>query len=384
MRDVENDAGAGNAGRACLFLLDSLGIGGSERKTIAVANRLARRGRNIHLAFLNLRYDLRDTLEPSIQTLNLQRSGKLDLRAVRRLREYLDANQIGTIWSVNLYPMLYAFVAVRRKSSGVRVIGSANVSVFRNLYENLKMLIYTPIIRWVDVFVFGSERQMNEWKTQYFIGQEAFVVVHNGVDLSRFSPEEKLRQRDAQRRQFGISDREIVIGKVAQFRIEKAYPDLLKACKALIDEGQPIKLLLVGDGPTIDEAKSLARSLGMDSAVIFAGLMEDVRPALYAMDIFALTSVAVETFSNAVLEAMAAGLPVVLSDVGGAREMVDPGVNGYLYPPGDTKELAKQLSLATDPDTRARMGRAAREIVETRFSAERMADRYETLIWSDQ
>jgi len=368
--------------KGCLFLLDNLGIGGSERKTIAAANILARRGHNIHLAFLKLSHNLQNTLEPSISALNLQRTGKLDFSAVCRLHEYLKSNRISAIWSVNLYPMIYAFLATRRMTPPIRVIGSSNVSVFRNFYENAKMLIYAPIIRRVDVFVFGSERQMNDWRKRYFIGNSPKSVIHNGVDLSRFSPEQKLSRRRREREQLHISDDEIVIGKVAQFRIEKAHSDLLLACKTLIDDGKPIKLILVGDGPTLTEVRSLARNFGIEDSVIFTGLMEDVRSALCVMDIFILTSVAVETFSNAALEAMAMGLPVVLSNIGGAEEMVESDLNGYLYPPGDVAALSKCLNRISNKDVIERLGRASRKIVEERFSADRMADRYEELIWT--
>ncbi|MDP6095455.1 MAG: glycosyltransferase family 4 protein [Gammaproteobacteria bacterium] len=370
------------AEESCLFLLDNLGIGGSERKTIAAANILARRGYSIYLAFLNLSYDIHDTLEPSISTLDLQRVGKLDVSAVYQLRQYLKDNRISTIWSVNLYPMIYAFLATRIMAAPVRVIGSSNVSVFRNYYENTKMLIYSPIIRWVDDFVFGSERQMTDWRKRYFIGNATYSVIHNGVDLSRFSPSINSSQRSRERTQLNISENEIVFGKVAQFRAEKAHSDLLYACKIQIDNSNKIKLLLVGDGPTLNIVRMQAKSLGIEDSVIFAGLMEDVRPALCAMDVFVLTSVAVETFSNAALEAMAMGLPVVLSNIGGAAEMVESDYNGYLFPPGDVATLSERLKQISDKEVIKRLGKASRQMVESHFSADRMADRYEALIWA--
>ena len=370
------------AERGCVFLLDSLGVGGSERKTVAVANKLADRGHKVHLAFLNFNRDIRDTVDPSIPTVDLQRTGKLDFAVVRRLEKYIRENDVGVVWSVNLYPMLYGYLSALLAPGRVRVIGSSNVSVFRNFYENAKMLVYWPLIHLVDAFVFGSERQMNEWERRYFIRTASRIFIHNGVDLSRFVPEAGIERSKSLRAQFGLSEDDIVIGNVAQFRVEKAHADLLRACNSLRDEGKNVKLLLVGDGVMLDEVKSQASSLGIGDAVVFAGLLEDVRNALSAMNIFALTSVAVETFSNAALEAMAAGLPLVLSDIGGASEMVVAGRNGYVYPPGDVPELVRRLRQVIDADNAmSEFGTESRSIAEESFSSELMADRYEQVIW---
>ncbi|MDQ3776329.1 MAG: glycosyltransferase [Pseudomonadota bacterium] len=108
-----------------------------------------------------------------------------------------------------------------------------------------------------------------------------------------------------------------------------------------------------------------------------------MRPALLAMDVFVLTSKAVETFSNAALEAMAMARPVVLSDVGGAREMVSEGKNGYVYPKGDVERLAQILKLIHDrPHLRQALGDVGRVMVEERFSFSQMVDEYERLAFA--
>ena len=106
----------------------------------------------------------------------------------------------------------------------------------------------------------------------------------------------------------------------------------------------------------------------------------DVRPLLAACDTVALCSTAVETFSLAALEAMALGRPVVLSDIGGAAEMVRPGVEGFLFPAGDTAALVGRLAALADADVRSPMGAAARETVLARFSEDAMVERYEALL----
>jgi glycosyltransferase involved in cell wall biosynthesis len=167
---------------------------------------------------------------------------------------------------------------------------------------------------------------------------------------------------------------------VGQLRPEKQQSDLLEAASRLIAEGQDIVVMIVGGGPQLQNLRTTAVRLGIADRVVFRGELADVRPALAAFDVFALTSVAVETFSNAALEAMAAGLPVVISEIGGAAEMIRPAVDGFLYPAGDTAVLADILStLAADKTQRDRLGAEAVRRVALAFSFEAMIDRYEEL-----
>jgi len=367
--------------KGCLFLLDRLGIGGSERKTIVAANRLAERGRSVHIAFLNASLDITATLHPAIRHVVLHRQGKVDLSVVRRLRAYVKRHDIGVVWGVNLYPSLYAFLTARSLRGGVRVIGSSNVTEFRNGYERLKMRIYAPLIRRMDGFVFGCEEQMAMWTERYRLQRAAASVIHNGVLTERFASEHCGVDRAQAQARFGLSPSVPVIGCVAQFRIEKAQGDLVEAARRLHDQGCAVQVLFVGDGVERPSVEALVARHGLLEHVRFAGMMDDVRPALMAMDAFVLTSRAVETFSNAALEAMSMGRPAILSDVGGAREMVSDGVNGYVYPAGAPEALASRLRSVLDGDELRRLGSAAREIVMRRFSADAMADRYEHLIW---
>jgi glycosyltransferase involved in cell wall biosynthesis len=139
--------------------------------------------------------------------------------------------------------------------------------------------------------------------------------------------------------------------------------------------------LVVGDGPERAALERLAQATGLAEHIRFVGEMSDVRQALYAMDVFALTSIKSETFSNAALEAMAMARPVVLSQLGGAAEMVDPGRTGYLYPVGDVEGLTAYLRrLAEDTEHRRKLGREARQRVLERFAFERMIDGYEAVL----
>lgn len=366
--------------KRCLFLLDNLGVGGSERKTIVAANILAEQGCPVHMCFLNETYDVSSTLHSSIKYICVNRKGKLDFSAIKIIKHYISKNNIEVIWAVNLYPTLYMYLSARAYRPHVRLIGSSNITVFRNRYERLKMLIYAPIICSLDTFVFGSVKQKEVWCSQYRLDNKKYEVVHNGVDIKHFSIDSVDLNKAEAKELLALDSDDFVIGMVAQFRPEKAYSDLLYACHALIKQGLMLKLVLVGGGPEEEKIRQLASDLKINDKVCFAGQLDDVRIALMAMDIFVLTSRAVETFSNAALEAMSMGLPAVLSNIGGAEEMVEHGVNGYVYPPGNIEELSVCINKLTDNNVLEKLSLAAHKIVMERFSAHKMADRYAEII----
>lgn len=203
------------------------------------------------------------------------------------------------------------------------------------------------------------------------------VLIYNGVDTDRFSPEMRRKFAPTMRRELDIPKSALVIGKVANFRPIKDHETLLAAVAEVHRGGAGGKkpyLLLVGSGPTEGAIRDKAKELGLLPYVRFAGSVADVERYYAAMDVFALTSRA-EGFSNAVLEAMASGLPCVVTDVGGNAEAVDDGLNGYVVAPGDAGALRDKLSvLLKDERLRAEMGAAGRRIAIEKFGVDRMVD----------
>lgn len=192
-------------------------------------------------------------------------------------------------------------------------------------------------------------------------------ILHNGVDVADFAG-----GRDSTcRAELGLSADDQVVGIVAALRPEKDHATFLRAARLVVDARPQTRFLLVGDGPLRSELEDLCDRLGLNANVVFAGVRRDVARVLGAMDIFALTS-RTECFPIAVLEAMASGLPVVSTNVGGIPEMVSDGVSGFLVPKGDAVGLANRLlDILTDPVTGQRMGHAARDRVASEFQLTR-------------
>jgi len=155
---------------------------------------------------------------------------------------------------------------------------------------------------------------------------------------------------------------------VARFDLQKDHSTLLQAVAQVED----VHVNLVGSGPTMEIHRLLARHLGIERRVSFLGTRRDVAQILAASDAFALIS-NWEGFPRSTLEAMRAGLPVIVSDVGGAAEAVEPGITGFVVPPGDVAAVAHAIhQLARDEDLRLRMSKAARKRYQDEFTFDRM------------
>lgn len=195
-------------------------------------------------------------------------------------------------------------------------------------------------------------------------------VLYNGVDpalYERKSLAAKVRQ------ELGLPPDAPVVGLVARLdHRAKGHLELLRAL-SLLKERHTIHALMVGGGRRQEEMRQLAASLGLAEVVHFLGNRRDVPDLLAAMDIFVLPSHS-EGVSLAVLEAMAAGLPVIVSEVGGLPEIVRQEETGLLIPPKDPEALARSLArLLEEPGLARRLGQKAREHVQEKYSLERMA-----------
>lgn len=204
---------------------------------------------------------------------------------------------------------------------------------------------------------------------------ERILTIRNGVDTDRFDP----ALRSASRLELGLGGGEILIGTVGRLVEVKNQALLVTAFAAVARERPEARLLLAGDGPLRGELLALARTLGVDAQLRLLGHRPDVERVLAALDVFVLSSHS-EGLSNTILEAMASGVPVVATDVGGARELVVDGESGLLTPAGDAGALASAIgTLIGDADVRTGMACAARERALSEFSITRMIDAYTRL-----
>jgi glycosyltransferase involved in cell wall biosynthesis len=361
-----------------LFLLSGLQVGGTETKSVKIVNELNERGRSVDLAYLQGPEHLLPEIGTGVTTTCLQRRGKLSWRALQNLRRLVAERNIELIVCMNEYPLLYA--ATLKLFMGFdhcKVILAINTTEFMRVRDRLFMLIYSRLIRHIDGVVYGCEFQRRLWQTLYRLKSVESRVIYNGVNAEFFN---RARTSDDLRERLGLAD-SFVVGCVGRLEREKNQSALLSVAARLNSETQRCDVLLIGDGPERESLKQQAIDLEIGDRVHFLGRMDDVRCALTTMDVFALPSIAVETFSNAALEAMAMSLPVALSDIAGAQEMVVDGETGFLYEKDDLERLTNLLvRLRDDAVLRETIGQNARDAVARQFDINQMYDAYEALL----
>jgi glycosyltransferase involved in cell wall biosynthesis len=204
---------------------------------------------------------------------------------------------------------------------------------------------------------------------RYAAPTDACVVIHNGVDLDRFAPVE--RSRDRQRRP-------LILG-VGRLVPQKDFELFLEAAALLVRRNPDAGFAIVGDGPLRAELQRQAARLGLERSVAFLGERQDVPDLLRTADVLWLTS-RWEGLPNVVLEAGASGTPVIARDAGATREIVRHEVSGYLLRDRDPEPFAACThALLADAGRLRAMGEAARRVVEENFSLERMVTATEAL-----
>jgi glycosyltransferase involved in cell wall biosynthesis len=201
-------------------------------------------------------------------------------------------------------------------------------------------------------------------------------VVPNGIDISPFNnlnPSRRLRES------LDIPRGRVIVGTIADLVRAKGHDLLLESIPSILLLTPDVHFLFVGEGPLETKLRQKAAQMGISDRITFAGFRRDIPEILRHIDVFVLPSRS-EGASLAVLEAMAAGRPVVVSDVGGNSELVIHGLNGFLFPRRDPVLLAEQVALlVVNPRLRRKMGLEGRKWVEREFTLDRMITRLESV-----
>ena len=211
------------------------------------------------------------------------------------------------------------------------------------------------------------------------LAAEAITVLYNGVDLEKIN---RANRRDAKRAELGLQPEDLAIALIANFHPAKGHRYLIEAFNRLARRFPNARLLLCGycnEAALLNSLQQLVAAAGTEKQIWFMGSRQDVPEIVHAIDVLAAPSLS-EGFSNSILEALAAGKPVVASRAGGNLEQIIDGLNGYLVPPAESIALANALEkLLSSPDKLQHMGEAAKTRVQQHFSVEKMAEAHQQL-----
>jgi glycosyltransferase involved in cell wall biosynthesis len=376
-----------------MFVASAFDCGGAERHTLELASALSARGHCCDLVAMKPARDDRwvrsftdaRPRDLPLRFVTLDARHQFDGHTVRRLCSEVRRRQPQVVMAVNGYPSIHAARAVRAAGFAAAQRPALALAFHSTRLTGVKELLQhvfvTAIARNCDQLVFVSEFQSRHWLRRGLRARRN-AVIHNGIAHERFAPSVRMQWRTATRATLGFHDDDYVLGCCAQLRPEKNHVQLIDAVIALRREAIAARALIVGEGPQRPVIERYAQAHGASAWVNLVGHQDQVERYVAAFDAGVLCSVAHETFSLAALEQMSMGVPAVLSDQGGAREMISDGVQGFVFPTGDTPALVDALRRLYPLDARARMGAQAAEQVATRFRHADMVDRYEALFES--
>jgi glycosyltransferase involved in cell wall biosynthesis len=353
-------------------IVDGLCIGGAQVQTINLLNGLIDYDYKILLINLGSDNVLQNRISGKISLIELGKKHSLDFSVLKKLISLLREYKANFILLVNPYAMFYGFIASFFINKSKKVFVSHSTLV-PNLIEEIKYILYKRIMNMMDRIIFVSEKQKNHWVDHYSIKIQKTEVIYNGIDIGKFCSI-NLNTLEL-RKSLGISPTEIVVGINACLRAEKKHETVIDAIAMLSADGYPIKLLMVGDGDRRLFIEEYIKEKHLQDKVIITGFIEEVKPYLACFDISVLASIT-EALSIAVLETMAMGKPAVISDVGGARELVVDGENGFVFRIGDTHGFYQSLKYIIDHNLFQFMGQKSRERAEQIFDQNLMIKKY--------
>lgn len=228
---------------------------------------------------------------------------------------------------------------------------------------------------WTDHFIAVS-RALKEQLVSGGLPEEKVTVIYNGIVPEEFRPP---AEPGAARAKLGFGPEVPLVGMVARLHAVKGHRYFLEAARKLLLQRPGARFVVVGDGPCRAVLEELAGRLGIAGQVVFTGFVEDVRPLMADLDVLVISSLW-EGFGLTAVEAMALGVPVVATRVGGLPEVVRHGETGLLVPPADPEALAKGIAWMLDnPGAAREMAGKGGEVVRKMFTAAVMARRTEEL-----
>jgi glycosyltransferase involved in cell wall biosynthesis len=360
-----------------MFLSTSMGMGGADKQLLSAAQLMQAQGYDVCIVSLTELGPMGlEARSQGIRTESLDmRRGVPDPRGLIRLIRLVRAWRPDVLHSHMVHANLMARVV--RLFARIPVM----ISTIHNIYEGgpLWMAAYRISNGLVDHMTIISEAAADRFVKERIVPRELLTCVPNGVDTERFR-QVAPGTRAALRSSIGVKDHEFVWLAVGRFELATDYPNMLRAFAQVRQRESSAVLLLVGHGSLQVETESLAQSLGLGDRVRFLGVRSDVPEVMASADGYVMSS-AWEGMPIALLEAAAAGLPIVATRVGGNHEVVRDGESGYLVPPRDHEALGQAMLrlMQQAPEERRAMGERGREHVRVHYGLGRVVERWEDL-----
>lgn len=370
-----------------LQLIGSFHQGGSERQALQLTRLLLESGRcNVRVATLECDGVLLNEVKRMALTdiPEFRLNSFYDLRVARQIRrfaQYLKRHEIHVVHTHDFYTNIFGMAAAAVAGVPVR-IASRRESAVRPTGQRL---VERNAYRLAHAVIANCEEVRRQLIKEGVPGRKVRTI-YNGIDPERVQAGQVQRNEILEKLNLPDGTRFVTI--VANMRAHvwksepvclKDHPTFLRAAQHVHEKIPDVAFIIAGEGALKDMTQELAHTLGIGDRTYFLGRCEDIGSVFSISDVCVLSSSA-EGFSNAILEYMAAGRPVVATDVGGAREAIVEGKTGYLVPAGDDRQLAEHIvALLSDPENARSMGEHGKQVVYERFSTVRQLQNIEGL-----
>jgi starch synthase (maltosyl-transferring) len=357
-----------------LYLITEFGVGGAERMLLDLATHIERARFTPCAACLTGRGAIGRMLEKAgVSVHYLEMRGKWDVRALFKLRRLLRDLKIDILHTFLFHANMMGRMAAWGTHTPVRISSV-------HFLESRRWRLFAEFVTGglVDRVICVSQTVLDHTRTKGRVPEEKLALVPNGVDPARFDLPKRDLVRVSVREELNIPAGAPVVITVTRFHREKGVDHLLETVRGILSSDKSAQVVIVGDGPLRSEVEEGVFAMDDEPPrVHLTGVREDVPRLLTAADVFIFTSPR-EGLGLAVLEAMAAGLPVAAFDVPGVREAV--GGNGILVKPGDCAGLAaRALGILAEPEAARALSERARRHVFEKFSLGEMVSRTEAL-----
>lgn len=362
-----------------MFLLPSLARAGAETQVMDIVSRIS--GDIIHsdVAIYHKNIDQLFRVATKSKIYFLFRKKKFDFLPLLFLASILNRSSVDAIHCTGESSMLFAFLARFISKNKPKIILTLHTTDHLTIKEKIIChLLYRIFFKYCHKIIFVCSNQRNKWVHRFKTMICNSEIIYNGVDVLHYNPFNYVDAAKLLRKDLCLSDEVTVFACIAAFRPEKGHELLVEAFSKI---GGNSVLLLAGVGEAQLKIQKLVKGKGLEHRVLFLGLLQDVRPLLALSDVTILSSIAVETFSLAMLESMSMETPVIATDIGGANEAVLHGKTGWLVAPGDIQGLVRiMMEIDKDRNCCRKLGKNARKYVVENFSMENMVYKTEDML----
>lgn len=348
-----------------LHIIPTLDRSGAEKQLMLLATHLARDEFDPHVCALTRSgpYEA-DLRQSGVPVTVIGKARKADPVAFLRLKRHIAAVKPDLVHT-------WLFAANSYGRAAALAAGVKHMVAAERCVDPWKVWHELAIDRWLakrTERIVVNSGGIRDFYARHGLPAERFVVIPNGI----VPPQPTTLSRDALLTELGLPSHARLIGAVGRLWPQKRVKDLIWAADLLKVIRDDVHLLIVGDGPHRPRLEQYRRQVRIEDKVHFLGHRSDVWQLMPHFDVLWLGS-EYEGLPNVIMEAMAAGVPVVASDISGNRDLVVPDETGYLVPVGDRAALARKANkLLDDAELSRRMGAAARQRISSDFSVERM------------